>query len=186
MDNLHRVLTKDIDVHDEGYYACLEIDPRLFLNEIVGSIVKRLEHFGEKFEKTGQRPALDPYIVPGDSFLSSLLRRDGRATAVPRIPGVQPERPSLLFHDLENEIHTDKDVYKYIDTTRSDQPGALYATSGAGKTRAVLEYVSHNYGLYLVAKDHGDHESDLGSADLTRTLKGLRPQSVPGIARTTF
>jgi len=72
-----------------------------------------------------------------------------------------------LLHDLENEGHKDKPVYKHIDTTRNVRPTALYGTSGAGKTRSVFEYLSHNHGLFFVASDH---EKNAGSEDLTTLL----------------
>jgi len=72
----------------------------------------------------------------------------------------------LLLYDLKNPQHKTTDAYKFIEKTRDTCRG-LYGTSGAGKTRSIFEYLSHNYGLYFVASI----ENDPGSDDLPRIMR---------------
>lgn len=74
----------------------------------------------------------------------------GDKTGVPGLPG-SPSIPSLLLHDLENSKHQNTEAYKYIHRSQQTGPSALYGTSGAGKTRTIFEYLSHNFGYYLSA-----------------------------------
>jgi hypothetical protein len=99
-------------------------------------------------------------------LLAPLLRSDA---AIPQNPET-PSMPSLLLHDLENERHKDKPVYMRIAAASSDTPYALYGTSGAGKTRSIFEFLSHNHGLFFVASDH---KRNAGSKDLTFLLSSL-------------
>jgi hypothetical protein len=67
-------------------------------------------------------------------------------------------------------------VYEYIKDTRKQRAGALYGTSGAGKTRSIFEYLSLNFGLYLVPSttEEWDCEAmDFGSFDLSTVLRML-------------
>ncbi|CAB9528857.1 expressed unknown protein [Seminavis robusta] len=79
----------------------------------------------------------------------------------------------LLLHDLENEQHKETKVYNHIRTQEKIGTTVLYGTSGAGKTRAALEYLSHNKGFYLLG---GDFTRNPGSRDLVRMLRGVTEQ----------
>ena len=95
---------------------------------------------------------LELFSVSDDKVLGCLRRSD---VSIPTIPGLPTSRPSLLLYDLDTlnaqELveRKSKGVYRYIEATRWTSPGVLYGTSGAGKTRSVLEYLSLNYGIYL-------------------------------------
>lgn len=83
---------------------------------------------------------------------------------MPALPGFK-SRPSLLLHDLQNVEHTETDGYKYIVGSQKIGPIALYGTPGAGKTRTIFEYLSHNYGFYLSAG--ADPMNNPGSEDVS-------------------
>ncbi|KAG7350242.1 hypothetical protein IV203_009602 [Nitzschia inconspicua] len=73
--------------------------------------------------------------------------------------------PSLLLYDLKNDDHKTTNAYKFIDESKGFCSG-LYGTSGAGKTRSVYEYLSHNFGFYFLA----NASKDPGSGDLVNVL----------------
>ena len=50
------------------------------------------------------------------------------------------------------EQYKQSDVYAFIEETTTVICSGLYGTSGAGKTRAVYEYLSHNFGFYCLAQ----------------------------------
>ena len=114
--------------------------------------------------------------MPKDGLLRSLPLLHSTIT-LRKTP--ETERPSLLLYGLEdNDTHKEKAVYKYIDLISKKRPGALYGTSGAGKTRSVLEYLSHNFGLYLAAcgeqKAYANAGVDPGSSDLYYVFEHLK------------
>ena len=152
-------------------------------NKMISSILDKsclFQDFRKSFEGTGKRPQLDPFTVPSDGLLGSLLRS---TITLRKTPGT--ERPSLLVYGLdhENTKHEEKAVYKYIQLISKKRPGALYGTSGAGKTRSVLEYLSHNFGLYLSTcgsqKAFANAGVDPGSTDLFFVLKDIKTVTSP-------
>jgi len=138
-------------------------------NDVVAkceSLVRK--HFKDKpFESPF---ALGDFIVSNSNGLLADLLRGSMKVPIPRDPS-DPDgnKPCLLLHDLENQNHRDSDVYKFIDNNNDISTG-LYGTSGAGKTRSVFEYLSHNFGLYFVASTR----NDAGSRDLERLLQLFR------------
>jgi hypothetical protein len=76
-------------------------------------------------------------------------------------------KPSLILHDLKNTDHKSKAVYEYIDTYQKTAPIGLHGTSGAGKTRSVFEYLSHNFGFYFVVET----DNNPGSQDVAVLLE---------------
>lgn len=72
--------------------------------------------------------------------------------------------PALLSHDLQTV--SQPAAYSFIQDTRKICSG-LHATSGAGKTRSIFEYLSQNCGLYFVAKPT---TNNYGSKDLEALL----------------
>ena len=93
-------------------------------------------------------------FYPSDNaLLRPFYRQD--AITIPLIPGISKAEPSLLLYNLGKESEHEKvqasSCYKYIDD-RHQGPGTLYGTSGAGKTRSLLEYLSYNKGLYFVGQ----------------------------------
>jgi len=128
-----------------------------------------------------QVPPLDLFSVSDNKVLGCRRRSD---VSIPTIPGLPTSRPSLLLYDLDTlnvqqlVERKNKGVYQYIEATRWTSPGVLYGTSGAGKTRSVLEYLSHNYGIYLTCVSERNHllntpKADPGSADLREVLANL-------------
>jgi len=109
-------------------------------------------------------PVLETFRHEPSALLASLAR-DG--VDIPGDPD-EPAVPSMLLWDLRNDEHKNSDVYRYIDSNKDKAPTALYGTSGAGKTRAIFEYLSHNKGLYLLA---GTSKRDPGSEDLRFILR---------------
>ena len=81
----------------------------------------------------------------------------------------------MLLWDLENEYYKKRAVYAYIESNKDKAPLALYGTSGAGKTRSVLEYLSHNKGLYFLA---ANSDRDPGSLDLYAALSKSNVKSI--------
>ncbi|KAL3912428.1 MAG: hypothetical protein SGILL_006887, partial [Bacillariaceae sp.] len=108
------------------------------------------------------RPKLEQYTPPlDDGLLSPLLRDD---VALPVEPG-KPNFPSMLMYNLDKQDGSRKQskVYRHIETQQKVGPSLLWGTSGAGKTRSVLEYLSLNKGFYFMA---GDFKLNPGSQDL--------------------
>jgi hypothetical protein len=94
--------------------------------------------------RTFETPVLKLFDVGDKSLLSSLFRAADHQPFIPVNPAKPKSRPCLLLYDLENAKHKDNLVYKYIDCCKRKQPSALYATSGAGKTRSIFEYHKDN------------------------------------------
>ena len=99
-------------------------------------------------------------FVPGEHALLANFFKNN--VSIPKDPTLEESFPCLLLHDLENPSHKQKAIYKFIDQNAKDHANGLYGTSGAGKTRSLWEYLSHNYGLYFVANT----QNDAGSRDM--------------------
>ena len=117
----------------------------------------------------GQAPSLKPFQPADDALFHNIF--NGRAQ-IPCIP--KYDKPSLLLFDLTNEAHKETEAYKYIDTSRKKGPSAIYGTSGAGKTRRGLEYLSQNYGFYFVV----DNKDNPGSGDVRGLLHVIEDKLV--------
>jgi hypothetical protein len=110
-----------------------------------------------------QAPLLKLFKIEPQAALHAYCRSKINIPAVPS----DASKPSLILRDLENEIHKTKPVYKYIDISQKKGPIGLHGTSGAGKTRSVFEYLSHNFGFYFVVET----ENNPGSEDVALLLK---------------
>ena len=97
--------------------------------------------------------SLKTFTAPkgGKAGLLDDLRNEVPIPRDPSCSSMEMNVPSLLLYDLHNERHKSTEVYKFIDETK-DICSGLYGTSGAGKTRSIYEYLSHNYGFYFVAE----------------------------------
>ncbi|CAB9518756.1 expressed unknown protein [Seminavis robusta] len=111
---------------------------------------------------------LREFTPPEDGLLAEFLSTNKTLYRDPR----RDKYPSLVLNGLPNsESHTEK-VYEHIEANKGGMIG-LYGTSGAGKTRSVLEYLSRNLGLYFVAST----KHDAGSRDLEKALEAFRIES---------
>jgi hypothetical protein len=111
-----------------------------------------------------RRPKLEMFEPVHNAVLGPLLKQDA---GIPSVPGTN--HPSMLLHGLGDEAHKTTEAYKHIATAKDADITALYATSGAGKTRSLLEYLSHNFGVYLVV----DTDRNPGSQDMCALLSSL-------------
>ncbi|KAL0574348.1 hypothetical protein V5O48_007610 [Marasmius crinis-equi] len=91
---------------------------------------------------------------------------------IPALNDSSPDVPSLLIHGLGEGFNDHNRI------TRCDalfkKPGdhtLLINTSGAGKTRALLEALTINWGFYFTCNDPS--KEGIGSSDLWETLGGL-------------
>lgn len=102
-----------------------------FCNEVLDA------YFAEHKPKVAK---LDPF-VPRTGILAPLLRDDAKIPIDP-LDG----KPSLLLRGLDTcDDCVDTAVYQHLENASGGLlPAALYATSGGGKTRALLEYLSRN------------------------------------------
>ena len=105
-------------------------------------------------------PSLQPFC--SDSESPSCFAPFLKDTFIPSVP-TRPQIPLVLLHGLQEQKVKDTDAYAYIDKCRKKGPAVLYGTSGAGKTRSIFEYLSHNVGVYLLSNTSG---RDPGSDDL--------------------
>lgn len=113
-----------------------------------------------------QAPQLEPFPIQEDAVLYPYLRTDINDTEpIPSSPNGLT--PSLLLHDLQNGKHTEREAYKYIHHHQLNAPIGLFAVSGAGKTRTIFEYLSHNFGFFFVA----DTKNNPGSMDFSLFLQ---------------
>ena len=80
--------------------------------------------------------------------------------------------PSLLWHGLgdRDKRQTTSKVYLHIDKEKDLGPTCLYGTSGVGKTRSILEYLSHNMGFLFV---YANQKLNGGSSDLKTAFRNL-------------
>ncbi|KAG7347259.1 hypothetical protein IV203_030626 [Nitzschia inconspicua] len=143
------------------------------MKNVVDKVTGLLEDHFKKHPP--QRPTLDTYHASSEGVLGDLWRADVDVPVDPKekVDGsgwVGRRFPMLLLHDLENEQHKATKVYGHIRTQEKIGTTVLYGTSGAGKTRAALEYLSHNKGFYLLG---GDFIRNPGSRDLVRMLRGV-------------
>ena len=143
------------------------------MKNLVDKVTGLLEDHFEKHPP--QRPTLATYRASSEGVLGHLWRADVHVPVDPKekvdVSGwVGPRFPMLLLHGLENEQHKDTKVYNHIRTQEKIGTTVLYGTSGTGKTRAALEYLSHNKGFYLLG---GDFTRNPGSRDLVRMLRGV-------------
>lgn len=118
------------------------------------------EHLRD-WPKACDRPTLPTFEISEDAAFKCYWK--GNETGVPALIG-NKTRPSLLLHDLQNEEHKETSGYKCIEESQKIGPIALYGTSGAGKTRTIFEYLSHNYGFYWSAA--ADQTVNPGSKDV--------------------
>jgi hypothetical protein len=109
-------------------------------------------------------PSLSPFSKEG----GLLKQKEQLVHDVPSNP-TEPEKPRLLLWNLDKKDKEQKSskVYQYLEQCKKKGPTALYGTSGVGKTRNILEYLSHNKGLYFLAKKS---IRDPGSSDFQRNL----------------
>ena len=120
-----------------------------------------------------KRPSLEPFEPEEDTFFSSLYKQshsshsvqtstddddssassDSNTPTIPSLPSNENKNiPSLLLYDLLNEdAAKGTNVYSFIEKNKNSGVTQLYGTSGAGKTRSIFEYLSHNKGIYLIA-----------------------------------
>lgn len=113
---------------------------------------------------------LVPFEPDENAVLAPL--RIGNSETIPCIPGFESQ-PCLLLHDLKNERHKNNEVYRYIDDNKYSAITMLYGTSGAGKTRSILEYLASNKGVYLVG-GRSAQTVDPGSFDVEALLHSLK------------
>ena len=70
----------------------------------------------------------------------------------PEIPGIPGDSvPNMLLLGVQDEEHKNKEVYKWILSSSTKGPSSMYGTSGCGKSRSIMEFLSHNYGFYFSA-----------------------------------
>jgi hypothetical protein len=111
-----------------------------------------------------EAPVLKPFAPESSALLQPLFNADNT-----RVVPCDPDQykagpfPSLLLYDLENLKCKNTAVYQHIEARKDQAATALYGTSGAGKTRSIFEYLSHNKGFSFLA---GGHEKHSGSQDL--------------------
>ncbi|TRM68364.1 hypothetical protein BD626DRAFT_114996 [Schizophyllum amplum] len=88
------------------------------------------------------------------------------------------ERPSLLLHELGQMDKIDPSLESRIqEVFKHDR--ILVNTSGAGKTRLLLEGLCRYWGLYFVATKAGDRSSSaLGSADMSEAIDDYLPDGL--------
>lgn len=122
-------------------------------------------------------PVLKPF-APGSNALLKPLFNDGNKQVVPCNPDENEAGPfpSLLLYDLENLKCKNTAVYKHIEAGKDQDATALYGTSGAGKTRSIFEYLSHNKGFYFLAGDFGRNS---GSRDLMTIFENFGKTAAP-------
>ena len=90
-----------------------------------------------------------------------------------------------LLSDLGNAQHKQTEVYEHIRTQERVGSSMVLGSSGAGKTRAAFEYLSHNKGFYLLG---GDLDRSPGSQDLSTMLNQVgdtAKQGTPGAEDTS-
>ncbi|KAG7370824.1 hypothetical protein IV203_019394 [Nitzschia inconspicua] len=135
----------------------------------IDDVVGRL--FGhEKFKPLMEPPKLEEFKPTSKALLQPFTRED---VLIPSVPGARKPQPNLLCHGLERgDPIANKKVHDHIERFRTEGPIALYGTSGAGKTRAALEYLSRNEGVYLVGKK-SPLSREPGSQDLEAIFYSL-------------
>jgi hypothetical protein len=144
--------------------------------ETINNILK--DHF-EPFPP--KQPSLSMFKASDQSVLGSLWRNDVEVPVDPMEPQgstgfVKGRFPSLLLHDLQNDEYQNKDAYEHIKSQQNMGPTCLYGTSGAGKTRAIFEYLSRHKGFYFVA---GDYDRNPGSKDFRWLFENIRGMATP-------
>jgi len=110
------------------------------IEEICSSVFKNIVPSKLKFE-------FERYSIESIEF----PKREHDKLSIPKVP--QMNKPYMLFYQLKNENHTKNALFQRIHEASKIGPSTLYGTSGAGKTRGVLEFLSHNYGFYFVPKN---------------------------------
>ena len=137
---------------------------RLDLRSVVGDKLKNWD---------GTAPRLPDFKMKKDAAFKCYWIDGNKIPANP----MNESRASLLLYDLEGSNHKDGDGYKYIQESQGTGPISLYGTSGAGKTRAIFEYLSHNYGIYLNA--NADDLQNPGSKDVSILLDAAELERIP-------
>jgi hypothetical protein len=137
----------------------------------------KTEVLTRSFNKIVDRPSLSTF-KPSQGESKSLLADLWLSTVdVPLNPNNEDRRvgggwtgnkfPSFLLHELKDPENKDLLAFKSIDSASMKGPYYLYGTSGAGKTRSIFEYLSHNKGVYFLCYDF---DRNPGSKDLYRVL----------------
>ena len=80
---------------------------------------------------------------------------------IPSIPG-EPNLPYFLARDLQ----PNSDRIKMVKSKSLNNPVVIFAESGAGKTRTLLELFWTRFGTLLVCREPGKSTKNYGSSDL--------------------
>ena len=88
---------------------------------------------------------------------------------IPSIPG-QPDLPYFLMHELQpNAERIEK-----LKGMANRNPVVIFAESGAGKTRSLMELFSKHFGILLVCHQVETYTKNYGSRDLTSLCDALK------------
>jgi len=101
-------------------------------------LVKYLPH-----DKSALNFELSDYNIKSSGF----RKTDGKPP-VPAMP--QIDKLYMLFHDLRNTEPSNRWLSQYLMETADKGPRSIYGTSGCGKTRGILEFLSHEYGIFFI------------------------------------
>ena len=151
--------------------------------EIADTVKTFLETYFQEHQHdiSTEGPQLDSFEPSEEALLGSLWKPQWNNVPARHSLGEQEGfigklRPSLLLHGLDdtNAQFSQPAAHNHIRTAQQQGPTFLYGTSGAGKTRTVFEYLSHNKGFYFLADDF---ERNPGSRDL---LSGFGLQHANG------
>ena len=119
------------------------------------------ENVLNKYLSDVERPVLKVFQRPDDSQIE--FQTD---VEIPKFP-TGNYHPYVLLYDVANEKYKETESFKFLKEI-ANYPRTIYGTSGAGKTRRVFEFLSHEYGLYFVANGGG---IDPGSIDMSLMIE---------------
>ena len=88
---------------------------------------------------------------------------------IPSIPGEQ-NLPYFLMHKLQPNAER----IQNLKGMANNNPVVIFAESGAGKTRSLMELFSKHFGILLVCHQAGTYTKNYGSRDLTSLCDALK------------
>ncbi|KAF9023782.1 hypothetical protein BDP27DRAFT_1062217 [Rhodocollybia butyracea] len=162
-DSFSRVSISAVSLHEEL------LDPIQAIERFVDTLKEPMKNF----VLSDQLPIWNPPESWAGMTANEIaeISEHIRSLAIPARSD-NPDCPDMLLHDLGKLTNTG--VSQLIETTFAPdkQPCLLINTSGSGKTRAMLEGLTRQWGFYFVCSD-----DEHGSRDLSYVIDHSLPEN---------
>ncbi|KAF5378623.1 hypothetical protein D9757_009562 [Collybiopsis confluens] len=162
----------------------LEDNPQLYA-EIENAINSFLDPYQPMIEKLAGGGVSLPVWTPNENIEVHPRVRDFiRGLAIPRSRALGGSVPDMLLYQLgrfQQDAHLKRKIQNLLDT---ELDKVFLNTSGAGKTRMLLEHLCSRWGFYFTC----DAQSVVGSRDIITAMQKIQSHPLfelhPGLSKT--